>query len=551
MKISNPALHTKVQNWAQDQGIDKPVHDLSLRQLQQAGRAVGADLGELVKLREELVSNAAEQAMDAGQATAADRDAAQGGMPMGMGGAQNVGSSPLFIRGNFDAKAGAAEIPGDLAEAKAAAANDAYNMKGGKGVGFGDTDAAMGSFATRYSSKSKNVKYDGYKGGSSDIDAFYTSGYSISDAEALLDKYPAGYINNLWEAKELIGAKASSGFTGVLNDYGITTAPFDKHEQLDAFANSDYTDYDARLAVATFPFLHDVEGAKEYIGLKVINGTEDILSNEGIGGAGERHMVDLYFKSGYDFDDVETVMREFHVSDYTQAKGYIGQKIARGREDILVGIGVKPHDSNYEAELAFYKSGYTAEDAKALANAHGMDLGDAEVLIGEKLLAGNTSGLDNLGITQFSDKHDGLAAFHRSPYTEADARMLLVMTSFLDTVDDARAYIGHKINNGAEGYLKDLGITRSPFDDHDQLRAFANSDYTGDDVDAAVERFSFLSNPDEARQYIGLKVMNGTEDILHERGIGVPGKGDYMPKGGYNPKGGFYAGKGYYAGFKK
>jgi hypothetical protein len=543
MKISNPALHTKVQNWAQDQGIEKPLHDLSLRQLQQAGRAVGADLGEMVQLREELVSNAAGSAMDAGQATAKDRDAAQGGMPMGMGGAQNIGNSPLFVRGNF-------EKPG-VSDSVEEPEIGAFPGKG-KGVGFDDTGDAMGSFASRYSSKMRDVKYDGYKGGSSDIDVFYKSGYSMDDAAQLLESYPAGYLDNIWDAKELIGAKVSSGFVGVLKDYGITESPFDSHEQIANFERAGYTDYEARQALAQFPFLHDMQDAREYIGLKVMNGAEHILEDIGVFRAGESP-IDLYFKSGYDFDDVETVMREFGVKDYTQAKEYIGQKIARGREDILVGIGVKPHDGDFENMLAFHKSGYSIEDAEIIMEAYSLpDIGEAKSLIGEKVIMGFTRSLKNAGVTPYADLHDGLAAFKRSTYTEADARALVAYTNMFESVQDARAYIGEKVINGAEGFLKDLGITRGRWDSHDELNAFGNSDYTAQDVQDAVDSFSFLRSPDEARAYIGLKVLNGTEDILWERGIGAGGKGiDFDPKGGWNDKGGFYAGKGYYDGFKK
>jgi hypothetical protein len=250
----------------------------------------------------------------------------------------------------------------------------------------------------------------------------------------------------------------------------------------------------------------------DYIGLKVANGTESIMREQGITpGNFDRHeLASLFAKSGYSVDDAEAAMNAFDFLDSVDdAKRYIGLKVENNYEEMLAEVGITP---------------------------------------------------------QPWDAHEEKAAFNRSGYTEVDARMALTLFDFLDSVDDAKGYIGLKVINGTEDILKDVGITRGRWDSHDEQAAFARSGYTSDDVQKAMRGWDFLDSPQDAREYIGLKVLNGSEFLLREVGIepsydafgGKPfdagdyGKGDYAPKGGYG-KGADYAPKGDYdkGGFSK
>jgi hypothetical protein len=177
---------------------------------------------------------------------------------------------------------------------------------------------------------------------------------------------------------------------------------------------------------------------------------------------------------------------------------------------------------------AFDGSKYTLLDAAAAQKSFGAkDLEGGKRAIGERVLAGRTSELDAAGIRPGDwDSHELKDAFSRSAYTTDDAKAALKAFNFLSNIDDAREYIGLKIKNGAAGekILSDVGITQNNFDRHDCLAAFSRSAYSEADVSAAKKAFSFLSksSAEDVRDYIGLKIVNNYESMLADVGI-VPG----------------------------
>ena len=240
--------------------------------------------------------------------------------PLGFGG-NTVGNSALGMRmANM-----VDEVPGDLAEAKA---YDAMGGKGamGKGAMLLDSELAMcalegGRVINKVDVKAPYVEYKGYRGGDSEFDSYFFSNYSTDDAVALMNHLDFG--GNLLEAKQYIGSKIQQGNEDILSDFGITPAPFDNHECKTAFDDSGYTMRDARRAVATFPFLHDVAQAKEYLGLKIINGNENILKDVGIASLG--NLKDLFARAGYTLEDAEAAVEAFSfLNSVHEAKEYIG-----------------------------------------------------------------------------------------------------------------------------------------------------------------------------------------------------------------------------------
>lgn len=145
---------------------------------------------------------------------------------------------------------------------------------------------------------------------------------------------------------------------------------------------------------------------------------------------------------------------------------------------------------------AFDDSNYTLLDAKAAQKTFGAkDLEGGKRAIGERVLAGRTGELDAAGIRPGDwDSHELKDAFSRSSYSTDDAKAALKAFNFLSNIDDAREYIGLKIKNGAAGeqILSDVGITPNNFDRHDCLGAFSRSAYSEADVAAAQKAFSFL-----------------------------------------------------------
>lgn len=179
------------------------------------------------------------------------------------------------------------------------------------------------------------------------------------------------------------------------------------------------------------------------------------------------------------------------------------------------------------ARTAFWHSPYTNADAKAAQQAFGLKSLDAgKEFIGKAVITRNEAPLQRAGITRARwDNHDCAAAFARSPYSEADAKQALKKLPFLKNVQDAKEYIGLKIVNKTEDILGEVGVTRSPFDRHDMMEAFKRSGFTTKDAEQAKKKFDFLKDSPltEVKEYLGLKVLNNYTELMAEKGI-TPGR---------------------------
>lgn len=175
------------------------------------------------------------------------------------------------------------------------------------------------------------------------------------------------------------------------------------------------------------------------------------------------------------------------------------------------------------ARTAFWHSPYTNADAKAAQKAFGLpNLNAAKEFIGRAVITRNEGPLEQKGISRARyDNHDCTVAFSRSPYTDADARQALSKMPFLKNVAEAKEYIGLKIVNKTEDILQEVGVTRSKFDSHDMMAAFKRSGYSAADVDQAKKKFDFLkgATTQEVKEYMGLKVLNDYTSMMTEAGI--------------------------------
>jgi hypothetical protein len=175
------------------------------------------------------------------------------------------------------------------------------------------------------------------------------------------------------------------------------------------------------------------------------------------------------------------------------------------------------------ARTAFWHSPYTNADAKAAQKAFGLKNLDAgKEFIGRAVLTRNEGPLQQNGISRARyDNHDCTVAFARSPYTDADAKQALKKMPFLKNVAEAREYIGLKIVNKTEDILKEVGVTRSEFDSQDLMAAFKRSGYSNGDVEQAKKKFDFLkgASTQEVKEYMGLKVLNNYTEMMTEKGI--------------------------------
>lgn len=175
------------------------------------------------------------------------------------------------------------------------------------------------------------------------------------------------------------------------------------------------------------------------------------------------------------------------------------------------------------ARTAFWHSPYTNADAKAAQKAFGLKNLDAgKELIGRAVITRNEGPLEQKGISRARyDNHDCTVAFARSPYTDADAKQALKKMPFLKNLAEAKEYIGLKIVNKTEDILGEVGVTRSKFDPQDMMAAFKRSGYSAADVEQAKKKFDFLkgASTQEVKEYMGLKVLNDYTSMMSEKGI--------------------------------
>ncbi len=176
-----------------------------------------------------------------------------------------------------------------------------------------------------------------------------------------------------------------------------------------------------------------------------------------------------------------------------------------------------------QARTAFWHSPYTNADAKAAQKAFGLkSLDAAKEFIGKAVITRNEGPLQQAGVTRHRfDDHDCKVAFLRSPYSDADAKAALKKLPFLKNLEQAKEYIGLKVVNKTEDILSEVGITRHTFDDHELMDAFKREGYSAADVEKAKSSFDFLKGlPNkEVKEYMGLKVVNNYTEMLSKKGI--------------------------------
>ncbi|MBL9037665.1 MAG: hypothetical protein JNG84_04020 [Archangium sp.] len=361
--------------------------------------------------------------------------------------------------------------------------------------------------------------------------AFARSQYTESDAAAAQKAFK---LPSLAAAKEFIGKKIIARQESKLQAKGITAGKYDGHETLDAFKRSGFSAADAKQAMKSFG-LPNLDSAQKFIGMKVIGGDVETLQSAGIttDWADTHECRDAFDRSQYTEADAKTAKAKLSFlndASIDAVKEYMGLKILQGTEEILRQVGVTtskldPHD----CVVAFQKGGYTSAHVTAAKKAFPFlkTSTDAEVkaYIGLKVLNNFESVLADKGITPAAIKGrkpaDQLKAFERSRYTEADAQQVLKRVPTLRTLDAAKKYVGLMVLQRTELVLRNWGVTPNPWDDHELTSAFERSGYTAKDVQQAKKALPFLSRSTEKeiQEYIGLKIVNDSEAILAEAGI--------------------------------
>lgn len=236
---------------------------------------------------------------------------------------------------------------------------------------------------------------------------------------------------------------------------------------------------------------------------------------------------EAYAGSNYSYDDAALLAQLWNIS-VGEAKQAIGHKIIHGIEDLLpskVAPDPKvsdhpPNDWDNKALDAFFKSGYTYEDAERLAQLWGQpDAYAGKKLIGGKILSGNTKLLEQLlKGPEVNENEKWLDAFFNSNYTYDDADLLAQLWG-LGSAFEGKKLIGAKLVNGLENLLPDklrrdsggCGVDKINPDDK-AYDAFFNSEYTYDDAELLARLWNISLG--EAKKTIGNKVIHGIDQAL-------------------------------------
>jgi hypothetical protein len=122
------------------------------------------------------------------------------------------------------------------------------------------------------------------------LTAFAKSGYTTADAKEAMRQFDFLRGGTVQDAKEYIGLKIRNKYESMLSEVGITRLPYDDHEMIPLAKKKGYTEADAKKAIEAFDFLKgsSVREAMGYIGLKVANNYEEMLRDAGITPSGKR-----------------------------------------------------------------------------------------------------------------------------------------------------------------------------------------------------------------------------------------------------------------------
>lgn len=225
------------------------------------------------------------------------------------------------------------------------------------------------------------------------FDVYANSNYDFNDAETLANLWGIPVI----EAKHVIGYKIVHKIEHLLPaEVSPASGEGDEHDNIfdsdvwKAYANSDYTYYDAELLSQLWGI--SIVEAKKTIGYKIIHGYEGDLPDKVRGNDDtdwDAKALDTYSRSQYTYQDAELLAQLWNISVY-EAKKVIGYKIIDGLEHLLpnkVG-GDNKVSPEGKALDAFDRCGYEYADAQLLAQLWGISVFEAKKAIGFKIIDG-------------------------------------------------------------------------------------------------------------------------------------------------------------------
>lgn len=258
--------------------------------------------------------------------------------------------------------------------------------------------------------------------------------------------------------------------------------------------------------------------------------------------SGEAALMQKFFDSDYTLCDAFFVSKTFDFS-LSESKVYIGQKIDWSTTSILdddlkrareKGMKDRTHRCQY------YQTGYSYDDALALAKHWGIDVSEAKTRAEDKILWGNekyfatqvlpeakrayAASTKPAGSQPESEMAHGdelvidpqdIMAFHNSKYDYCHAKML-VGTYFGSGLEEVKATIGYKVLADASGPIDSfLDKRRAEFRTANKKPCqFHETPYTYDDAVALSTLWG--QSVSEVKARIENKYLYGSEVIIRE-----------------------------------
>jgi len=169
----------------------------------------------------------------------------------------------------------------------------------------------------------------------------------------------------------------------------------ERQKAWDAYFGAGYDYEDALQLAKLWSSTDEIGDVKAAAGLRLLSGDPLPIQPDpkNVEAAKNQKWVDAFFAAKYTFDDAAKLAKIWRV-DAGQAKVLGGKKLAAGETLPIKAGSAKPDPSvaRQEAQLnAYFKAGYDWDDAVKLAKRWKLaDPGDAKIAAGKRLLAGQS-----------------------------------------------------------------------------------------------------------------------------------------------------------------
>jgi len=269
----------------------------------------------------------------------------------------------------------------------------------------------------------------------------------------------AAKLAKLWtktasEAQQLAEDKIAAGGEKTLRK--LLKKPAKKNDPVSTFLEQDkYTYCDVKLLAARWKA--SASNAKARIGLKLQTGNTAFLDSELVAARSGTRVRCTYLDAGFSFEDIERIAKAWKLPT-DRAKAKVEAKVAAAGSAVAhEAFGGAAAQNPNDAEIAVFlrQNTYTYCDAKMLAGMWKKSVDDAKAFIGAKIQARSTEGLKDLFASARANAKKVPSArctFAEAGFTFEDAQKLAKLWGTNE--GQAKAAVEQKILAGAEASVR-------------------------------------------------------------------------------------------------